>query len=216
MARILGTLGITRVLRFVLPLLALVLVVSTGGTAGASALPTGETQLGQSLIEPAYNDANGSLIYLLTPSGAHVHPNDHNTAPLYVIMYPTSAAAAIGTVNCQHQPADNCPDHGPGLAGLAKQVMPSVYGSGVWGHDHILAAPGSGGDFNVLWEPIAVLFTNAAAATTHITTLDQLRTAEANDDAIEIPLPQATFHCSVVSVAPYNNGTPVTPAPPLP
>jgi hypothetical protein len=59
-------------------------------------------------------------------------------------------------------------------------------------------------------------FTNVAAATTHITTLDQLRTAEANDDAIEIPLQQATFHCSVVSAAPYSRGTPGTPAPPLP
>jgi hypothetical protein len=199
-----------------LSLPALTLVVSAGDVARADALPTGETVLGQSVIEPAYNDADGSFVYLLTPSNAHINPNSHNTAPLYVIMYPTSAASSVGTVNCQHQPMDNCPDHGPLLAGLAETVVPSVYSKGVWGHDHLLAAPGSGGDFNILWEPIAVLFTNAAAANTHITTLDQLRTAEANGDAFEIPLPQATFHCSVVPAAPYNNGTPVPPAPPLP
>lgn len=198
------------------PLLALLLVMTAGGVAHAAApLPTGEMLHGHSVLEPAYNDADGSLIYLNTPSGP-VHPNEHNTAPLYVIMYPTSAASSIGTVNCQHQPMDNCPDHGPALAGLAESAVPTVYGAGVWGHDHILAAPGSGGDFNVLWVPIEVLFTNAAAANTHITTLAQLRAAEANGDAFEIALPQATFHCSVVSASVYNNGTPVTPAPPLP
>jgi hypothetical protein len=111
---------------------------------------------------------------------------------------------------------DNCPDHGLQLAGLAKSAQPAVYGNGVWGHDHLLAAPGSGGDFNILWEPIAVLFTSAAAANTHITTLAQLHMAEAHSQVIEIPLPPATFHCSVVPAAPYNNGTPVPPAPPLP
>ncbi len=199
-------------------------VMSTGGVAGA-ALPTGENALGQSLIEPAYNDAaNGGLVYLLTPSNPPIYSNSHNTAPLYVIMYPTSAASSIGTVNCQHQPMDNCPDHGPLVAAIAKGVLPgfpdpgepAVYGGGVWGHDHILAAPASGGDFNIDWLPIEVLFTNTAAATEHITTLAQLREAEADGDAREIPLPPATFHCSVVPAATYNSGTPVTPAPPLP
>jgi hypothetical protein len=208
-------LGATR-LALALPLLALLLAVSAGGVAHAAALPTGETQLGQSVIEPAYNDADGSFVYLITPLHPTVHPNTHNTAPLYVIMYPTSAARAVGTVNCQHQPMDNCPDHGPLLAGLAESAVPSVYGNGVWGHDHLLAAPGSGGDFNILWVPIAVLFTNAAAANTHITTLDQLRNSEAQHNAFEIALPAATFHCSVNPAAPYNNGTPVPPAPPLP
>jgi hypothetical protein len=73
-------------LRLALPLLAVVLALSVAGGADAAAIPTGETQLGQSLIEPAYNDANGGLVYLLTPLNAPVHPNTHNTAPLYVIM----------------------------------------------------------------------------------------------------------------------------------
>jgi hypothetical protein len=31
--------------------------------------------------------------------------------------------------------------------------------------------PGSGGDFNIAWEPILVLFTTATAANTRLTTL---------------------------------------------
>lgn len=185
------------------------------GPALASSSPSGETMLGQSAIEPAYN-IDGSTIYLLTPIHPPINANSHNTAPLYVIMYPASAASSVGVMQCAHQPTDNCPDHGPLLAGLAESAVPSVYKGGVWGHDHLLAAPGSGGDFNIAWEPIAVLFTNSTAANTHITTLAQLKDAEGRGNAFEIPLPQATFHCSVVAAAVYNNGTPVTPAPGLP
>jgi hypothetical protein len=204
---------ISRLFVVVLTMLGVVLM-ATG--ASASTLPTGETILGQSVIEPAYNDVNGSLTFLLTPFHPPVTPNEP-VAPLYVIMYPTSAASSVGTVNCQHQPADNCPDHGPLLAGLAATVEPAVYGSGVWGHDHILAVPPSpppgGGDFNIIWEPVVVLFTSSAAANTHITTLAQLNTARANHDVTEIPLPQADFYCSVVSAAAYNHGTPVPAVP---
>ncbi len=202
----------------------IVLTVSLGiGVlpVAADTVQSGERTLGQSTIEPAYNDADGSAIYLLTPDKAPVHGNLHNTAPLYVIMYPSWAAATIGTVNCAHQPADNCPDHGPLLAGLAEGAEPSVYGDGVWGHDHMLAAPGSGGDFNFAWLPIAVLFTTPSAVT-HITTLAELRAVEATQtvpgtpDAIEIPLPPATFNCAVVSGATYNHGTPVPTVPAVP
>jgi hypothetical protein len=187
-------------------------VMVAGPVASASALPTGEVTRGQSVLEPAYNDGDGSLVYLLTPDNATVHPNEHNTAPLYLVVYPTSAKS-VGTMSCQHQPLDNCPDHGPVIAALAASPggVPAVYGAGVWGHDHLLAAPGSGGDFNIDWEPIVVLFTNSTAATTHITTLAQLHAAEAQHVVKEIPLPQATFHCSVVAAAAYNGGTPVTP-----
>ncbi len=187
--------------------------------AVATSLPTGQVVVGQGTIEPAYNDINGSLVYLLTPNKAPMHANmDHAVAPLYVIMYPTASAGAIGTVNCQHQPADNCPDHGPLLAGLAESVFPSVYGAGVWGHDHILSAPPAPpaiGDFNFAWMPVAVLFTPGAAIT-HITTEAQLDAAVTAGDVIEIPLAAATFNCSVVSATVYNLGTPVEPAPPLP
>jgi hypothetical protein len=186
----------------------------------AQSLPTGEVQVGQSILEPTYNDLDGALSYVLTPIHAPVHPNGHNQAPFYLPVYPTAVANIIGTVNCQHQPADNCPDHGPEIAGLAKSVLPSVYGGGVWGHDHIMSAPPAGpptgGDFNIIWLPVAVLFTSTSAASNHITTLSQLNAALAAGQVIEIPLVGAQFHCSVVPAAVYKQGTPLPPAPPLP
>ncbi|HYL14999.1 MAG TPA: hypothetical protein VEV41_18300 [Terriglobales bacterium] len=189
-------------------------------SAAADSLPTGEVQLGQSILEPAYNDLDGTLTYLLTPIKAPEQANSHAVAPLYVIVYPTPVAGIIGTVSCQHQPMDNCPDHGPAIAGLAEAAVPAVYSGGVWGHDHILSAPPSpppsGGDFNVAWLPVAVLFTSPAAASNHITTLSQLNAAIAAGEVTQIPLPAATFHCSTVAATVYNKGTPVPPAPPLP
>ena len=194
---------------------ALALSVVVGLSPALAAVPSGERTSGQSTIEPAYN-IDGSIIYLRTPDHAKVnlHPNSP-VAPIYVIMYPTSAAGSIGVVNCAHQPADNCPDHGPLLAGLAESTVPSVYGGGVWGHDHLLAAPGSGGDFNILWEPVAVMFKDTAFVT-HVTTLAQLQSLEDAGRVTEIPLRDATFHCSVEKSAAYDRGTPVTSAPPAP
>ena len=71
-------------------------------------------------------------------------------------------------------------DHGPPIALAAVAAVPSVYGapngSGVLGHDLLLRVPCSGGDFNVAWEPILVLFTNITAANTRLTTLAQINT----------------------------------------
>jgi hypothetical protein len=195
-----------------------------GTLARADSLPSGEVQQGQTVIEPAYNDADGSLIYLKTPSNPPVnvppvntqHGGPPNVAPLYLIEYPTSAAGTVGTMNCAHQPMDNCPDHGNIVAGVANQVEPSVYPvGGIWGHDHLVAAPGSGGDFNVLWLPIEILF-KPGTPITHITTLAQLQPLMDSNLVDVIPLPPATFHCSVVPAAPYNNGTPLPPVLPSP
>jgi hypothetical protein len=87
-------------------------------------------------------------------------------------------------------------------------IMPAVYSGGVLGHDHLVGIAKSGGDFNVLWEPVVVLFTNPNAAKQHLTTLDQINTAVASHDAIEIPLPQADFKCASVSAAVYAHATP--------
>jgi hypothetical protein len=62
-----------------------------------------------------------------------------------------------------------------------------------------------------------VLFLNAAASSTHITTMDQLKAAIIANNVTLVSLPAATiFHGSTVAAAPYRNGTPVPPAPPLP
>ena len=54
--------------------------------------------------------------------------------------------------------------------------MPSVYGGGVLGHDHLLDVPG-GSEFNVVWVPILIPFMSTAAAQTHISTEAQLDAA---------------------------------------
>jgi hypothetical protein len=168
-------------------------------------------------IEPAYDDTTGTLVYIQTPNGPPVHPAQHidpatglpkNVAPIYLPMYPAGSGIDPASLNCAHVPADNCPDHGPLVAGVAATIEPAVYGPGVLGHDHLLGIASTGGDFNVLWEPVLVLFTSVDASKTHITTLAQIKDAEKRGDAFEVPIPPATFHCSVVSAASYNRATP--------
>lgn len=200
--------------------LALAFLLSAAFATAADTLPTGERRLGRSVLEPAYNDLDGSLTYLLTPEKSRDGASERTGAPLYVILYPTAVAGAIGTVSCQHQPMDNCPDHGPALSGLAQSVVPDVYADGVWGHDHIFTAPpgtpSSGGDFSVTWIPVAVLFKDTASAFNHITTLAQLDAAISAGEVLTIPLPAAAFHGSPVAAASYDRATPVPPAPALP
>ena len=182
---------------------------STVGVASASALPSGERVVGQNSIEPAYNDVTGTLTYLLTPGHGPfpTHTSSHAVAPLYLVEYPPGTT--VGTLNCMGVPG-NCPDHDVEVATAATKIMPGVYGEDptlVPGHDHLVAPPASGGDFNVAWEVIEVLFTNKAAGNTHITTEAQIDAAVARGDAIEVDLGFA-FHCSVVSAAAYARGTP--------
>lgn len=206
-------------------ILALIVVVTFALTAGeavalASSTPSGERIVGGSgvhggsVIEPVYDDMTGAIGYVSTPRGT---PDPVNSppiaaAPFYLPVYPTGST--VGTLVCQDVPQENCPDHGAAVAGAAQAIMPSVYGAGVIGHDHLMAGPGSGGDFNVAWVPILVLFTSNAAANQHLITLAQVNAAVASGQAIEVPLdgtngtPNLTFHCSVVSAAVYAQGTP--------
>ena len=190
---------------------ALALSVSLGaGSISATSLPSGEVKLGQTVIEPAYDDTTGTLVYLSTPMHAVVHPNfAHNVAPIYLPVYPVGST--VGTLNCMDIPVENCPDHGALIAGLAGHVNPNgVYSGGVIGHDHLVGIAATGGDFNILWEPVVILFTNPDAANQHVTTLAQIQAALASHNAIEIPLPPATFHCAAVSAAAYAQGIPWT------
>jgi hypothetical protein len=111
---------------------------------------------------------------------------------------------------------DNCPDHGPVFAGLAKSTVPSVYENGVWGHDHIGAFPTSSKkheEFTVTWVPVAVLFNTVEASQTHITTKEQLAAAEKAGQITEIILWDAAFQASQTTEGIYRRGTPVTPVP---
>jgi len=190
-------------------LLVMIGTLLTGTTIANAQLPSGERQLGQTIIEPGYDDRTGKLIYVMTPEGAPFpsHANAHAISPLFLVVYPNSAAASVGTMNCAHEGGDNCPDHGPGIADLAQATVPSVYGNGVWGHDHIMDGPG-GSDFNVTWQVVVVLFTNPAAANAHITTEAQLDAAIDAGDAFTIETP-TIFHCNLVSAATYARATPI-------
>lgn len=179
----------------------------------ADSLPSGERTQGNATIEPAYNDANGSIVYLLTPNklaplGAS-NPintvNEHSVAPLFLIVYPPGTS---GTFNCMGVPG-NCPDHGGVIAGVATSVMPSVYGtdpSAVPGHDHLVGVAPAG-DFNVPWHVYVELF-KSAPAVTHITTLSELEAAWSAHSILELDT-GITFACSVVSENAYMAGAPV-------
>ncbi len=173
--------------------------------AVAASLPSGEHQVGQLSIEPAYDYNTGGIVYLGTPIKSPVPSKSnaqHSTAPLYLVEYPP--ASNPGTLNCMGVPG-NCPDHDGEVAGAATQIMPSVYGNDptvVPGHDHLVAAASTGGDFNVAWEVHEILFTSAQAAQTHITTLTQLNWALTHGQAIDVDLGFA-FNCNIVSPTVY-------------
>jgi hypothetical protein len=129
-------------------------------------------------------------------------------------MYPVGSGIDPASLNCPHVQedlttvADKCPDHGPLVAAVAEGAEPGVYSQGVLGHDHLAGIASSGGDFNVIWEPILVVFTSVQASMQHITTLAQVNKVLGDGEAIPIPIPQAEFHCSVVSAGAYARGTP--------
>ena len=199
--------------RFGSVLLVAVGVLSAGLGVAHAQIASGERQLGSTVVEPAYDLNTGEAIYLMTPMAARsaAHADEHAASPLYIVVYPSSAADAVGTMNCAHAGGDNCADHGPGIAELAAQAEPGVYGDGVWGHDHVMDGPG-GPAFNVTWQVVVVLFTNAAAARTHVTTAAQLDAAIAAGDAFSIVTP-TVIHGNLVAGATYARATPLPPAP---
>jgi len=187
--------------------------------AAASSLPSGERivgghgSAGGTVIEPVYDDMTGQIRYVSTPRGTAlpVPTNPRAAAPFYLPVYP--AGASVPTLNCQDVPVENCPDHGPAVAAIDAWI--NRLGGGVLGHDHLMAGPGSHGDFNVAWVPTLVLFTPGAAIT-QITTLTQLNGLIKSGAVFTVPLdgtngtPNLTFHCSVVPAAVYAQGVPFT------
>ena len=188
------------------------LAASLPVAASAAALPSGERVLGNISIEPAYDDANGAIVYLLTPNrlaplGASNPINTvdpHAVAPLYLVVYPPGTE---GVFDCMGVPG-NCPDHDGVIAGVATAVMPAVYGSdasAIPGHDHLVGMPHTG-DFNVPWHVFIELFTPGAAVS-HITTLTQLDAASRAGRLRQVDS-GITFVCSVVSQSAYLSGAP--------
>lgn len=206
-------------------------LVGLGASTSSASTPTGEVTIGHAsytattmeftgggaTVEPAYDYATGGTVYILTPTKAKVRVHGTpppNVAPLYLVAYPVGSGIDPMSLDCAHMTAtlttiaDNCPDHGFLVAGGAMALAPTVYGTGVVGHDHLVGLSSTGGDFNVVWEPVLVLFTSMTAAMQHITTLTELEAATAATQIIEIPLPTLDFNCPVVSAAVYAQGTP--------
>lgn len=198
--------------------LSLIAVVAVGlclvaADAQAAVVPSGERSHGNVTIEPAYNDVDGSFVYLQTPNQlAPLSPtnvingvNQRAAAPLYIVVYPLGTP---GVFNCMGDPG-NCPDHDGAIAGLATTFEKGVYGSNpaaVPGHDHLVGGH-AGGDFNAPWHVYVELFTSTSAVR-HITTLTELQKAWDQKDLMEINT-GITFLCPIVSVNSYLSGTPV-------
>src|SRR3954466_7737270 len=92
-----------------IPSLLLVTAWLTADVAlAAGQVPSGERVLGRTVIEPGYDDRTGNLIYVMTPEGAPFpsNANTHAISPLFLIVYPNSAADAVGTMNCAHEGGD--------------------------------------------------------------------------------------------------------------
>jgi hypothetical protein len=184
-----------------------------------ASLPSGEHAVGQTVIEPAYDDSTGNIVYLLTPNklaplGSHPFGgNQRAAAPLYIVAYPPGNTL---TLNCMAVPG-NCPDHDGTIATVATALESGTYGTDpllVPGHDHLVGVASTGGDFNVPWHVYVELFTSPSAVT-HITTFAQLQAAWASGSILATSSGQGvdtgiTFICAVVSQAAYAAGKPVS------
>jgi hypothetical protein len=105
----------------------------------------------------------------------------------------------------------NCRDHDGLIAGAATAIESGVYGTdpaAVPGDDHLIGLANTGGDWNVAWHVYVILFTNSAAANSHVTTLTQLRDALDGGDAISVDS-GIIFNCNVVPASLYRSGTPI-------
>jgi hypothetical protein len=183
---------------------------------------------GGGAIEPSFDDTTGTLVYIQTPNNTQsaknlpnkMVPFDNlgfslpvNVAPIFLPVYPVGSGIDPATLNCDHVvpmsgggTGDNCIDHGNAVAGVASGFP--AYANGVLGHDHLLGVAKTGGDFNVLWEPVLVLFNSVDPNQVRITTLAQIQSAVTAGTVTLIPVPPLTFHCSIVSSAAYDKATP--------
>jgi hypothetical protein len=199
-------------------LVAAAAVVLPAVPAAADSSPSGQRFLGQSVLEPVYNDEQaGEIGYINQPLNAPqpVHANPVAWDPFYVVVYPvTSTVPETTTLQCQHLPVDNCPTNGPQIAAFAVNNEPAVYGAGVAGRDHLMDFPG-GPQFNPNWEPIIVLFTPKAVTdgkiNDHVLTDAKINELVSSGDATEFKRPDRAFICSSVSATVYNMATPPSP-----
>lgn len=187
---------------------------------------SGQTAVGQSTSEAAFDDANGNIIYLLTPDKSPFPSKanaTHASAPLYMVVYPTSSTIDADLLNCQ---PTNCnhlevlpfPDPDYGALDGTNQACVDFNGgqpcSPVKGHDHLVGIANTGGDFNVEWDVKLVIFTHHGiqdgAVDHRVTTLAQIN-ALLNMTIPDIMVIDTgiNFSCAKVPSANYYQGTPV-------
>lgn len=202
-----------------------ILLIGVSAILGVSTAfaQSGEVTLGNSSIEPAFDDVTGNPVFYLETkkSPMPVKANSHAIAPLYAVVYPVNSSVPADEFNCQPTNCDHLnvlpfqdPDYGL-LAGSDPACQTFNGGqpcSPVKGHDHLIGIASAGGDFNVPWQVQLVIFMGKAfhdgAINTPITTVAQLQSLVNAGDVFIVDTP-ITFDCAVVSEQTYDNGTPL-------
>lgn len=182
---------------------------------------SGQTAFGQSTVEPAINDADGSTVFLLTPNKVPFPSvsNPRASSPMYIPMYPAGSTITPATLNCQPHNCDHlnvlpfaAPGYPNGGATCTQFGLPANGCSLVLGHDHLIGVRPAG-DFNVAWHVILVVFTPQGFANKAINhrmmTLFDLAAAESSGDAFEVSTP-IVFNCSIVPETVYIKGVPLS------
>jgi hypothetical protein len=182
---------------------------------------SGQNAVGRSTVEPAVNDADGSLIFLHTPDGVTIPSvsNPRAAAPIYLTMFPVGSPIDPATLHCQPHNCNHVnvlPFATPGYPNGGKTCvnygLPENQCSLVIGHDHLVGVPHTG-DFNVAWHAILVVFTPegiAQGAANHRTlTLQGVATLVTKGYAFEVSTP-VTFNCSIVPASLYYRGVPLS------
>ncbi|MDE3200126.1 MAG: hypothetical protein KGN79_04325 [Acidobacteriota bacterium] len=206
-------------------LMGAIALMCVGKAIAQSGAQSGEVTLGNSTVEPAFDDTTGGVTYLLTPKNAPL-PSKANAAavaPLYLVVYPLNSAVQADTLNCQPTNCDHVnvlpfpdPDYGamPGDSTVCTDFNGGAPCSLVKGHDHLVGIANTGGDYNVAWAVKLVFFTHAAflgddpAINHRVTTLSQIEALQKAGEVVVADTP-IVFNCSKVSGATYAQGVPV-------
>jgi len=192
-------------------------------TSAAIAADSGQRTFAQATVEPAVDTATGDTVYLLTPNKAASpsKANDAAVSPLYLTLYPLASTVSAFDLNCQ---PNNCEhvnvlpfhfsgyDALPATSAICEQFNGGQECSLVKGHDHLVAAASTGGDFHATCHVQLVVFTSRAfgngAINTRIKTLNELNALVASNDIMIVDTP-FKVHCSIVSQRTYELGAPV-------
>jgi hypothetical protein len=195
------------------------LVVAVAPAGAVTDPPSGERVYKQQVLIPLYDWNTGKPLIGSTPVTCQYvdtcAPGVSKTIPkvqiqpFYLVVYPKGSKFAV---QCKHIPADNCPDHGPLIANGAMRLVPSVYGSGVAGHDHI-SAPLASSDYRVIASPVLVLFKTRKAAQEHVVTKARIMQLVKEKQAFLYPAPQYMFINYIVAANQYALGKNVKPKP---